>query len=114
MARPWRIQYEHAVYHITARGNNRQKIFLDDSDRESFLALAGRCAGRFSLRVFAFCLMDNHYHARLKFYRSMLEDCGISLTKVSREFNVSVSAVSHGLKRLKTQTPKSRKWTGKP
>ena len=108
MARPWGIQYEHAVYHITARGNNRHKIFLDDSDRESFLALAGRCAGRFSLRVFAFC------HARLKFYRPMVEDCGICLTKVSQEFNVSVSAVSHRLKQLKTKTPKPRKWTAKP
>jgi len=37
MARPLRIEYEGAVYHIKSRGNDRQDIFLDDEDRLSFL-----------------------------------------------------------------------------
>ncbi len=45
MARPIRIQYPGAVYHVMARGNHGQKIFADDADRKSFLsALAGACA----------------------------------------------------------------------
>ena len=66
MARPWRIQYEGAVYHVAARGNNRHEIFLDDSDKEYFLNLLARAAARFELRIFAFCLMTNHYHLFLQ------------------------------------------------
>ncbi len=39
MARPLRIQYPYAVYHITSRGNERKKIYLDDSDRKKFLEI---------------------------------------------------------------------------
>ena len=37
MARPLRIEYDGALYHVTARGNDRKRIFKDDSDRELFL-----------------------------------------------------------------------------
>jgi REP element-mobilizing transposase RayT len=66
MARPWRIQFPDAIYHIHARGNNRQEIFLDDRDREDFLGLLGEAVSRFRLQVFAFCLMTNHYHLFLR------------------------------------------------
>jgi REP-associated tyrosine transposase len=42
MTRPLRIQFPGAVYHLTARGNVRQDVFLDDTDRHVFLALLGR------------------------------------------------------------------------
>jgi REP element-mobilizing transposase RayT len=66
MARPWRIQFPNAVYHVTARGNNRQEIFLDDHDRRDFLDLLARASDRFHLHLFAFCLMNNHYHLFLR------------------------------------------------
>ena len=66
MARPWRIQFKGACYHVTARGNNRQDIFFDDLDRRRFLAVLEEAADRFTLRVFAFCLMTNHYHLFLR------------------------------------------------
>ena len=66
MARPWRIQFPGAIYHVTARGNNRQAIFRDDSDRSAFLHLLARAADRFRLHLFAFCLMTNHYHLFLR------------------------------------------------
>jgi len=47
MARPLRIQYEGAVYHVTSRGNARQDIFLDDKDRSDFLESLARIADRF-------------------------------------------------------------------
>jgi putative transposase len=62
MARPLRIQFEGAVYHITSRGNARQDIFLDDSDRTGFLEAIGRVVDRFGWICHAYCLMDNHYH----------------------------------------------------
>jgi len=39
MARPVRIQYPGALFHITSRGNQRKKIYLDDSDRKKFLEI---------------------------------------------------------------------------
>jgi len=72
MARPWRIEFEDAVYHVTSRGNNRQKIFLDDEDRGFFLECLGRASQRFELDVLAFCLMDNHFHLFLRTQRPNL------------------------------------------
>jgi putative transposase len=66
MARPWRMQFPGAIYHVAGRGNNRQAIFLDDDDRRLFLDLLGQAAPRFRLRLFAFCLMTNHYHLFLR------------------------------------------------
>jgi len=66
MARPRRIQFEGATYHVTSRGNNRQRIFLDDRDRYNLLELLGDAVARFNLQVFAFCFMSNHYHILLR------------------------------------------------
>lgn len=49
-------------YHLTARGSNRQAIFLDDSDRLDFLSRLGRVAARRGVSCFAYCLMGNHIH----------------------------------------------------
>jgi len=66
VARPWRIEFPGAIYHVSARGNNRQAIFLNDDDRRDFLALLDRSCTRFRLHLFAFCLMTNHYHLFLR------------------------------------------------
>lgn len=62
MARPLRLEFAGALYHVTARGNARQKIFLDDSDRRSFLDLLGKEIDQQGWLCYAYCLMDNHYH----------------------------------------------------
>ena len=62
MARPLRIEYEGAVYHLTARGNARAKIFLDDEDRTLFLKTIEKVTTRFGWICHAYCLMSNHYH----------------------------------------------------
>lgn len=62
MARPLRIEYEGAVYHITSRGNAGQKIFHDHADRQVFLDLLLSIVERFNWRCHAYCLMGNHYH----------------------------------------------------
>ena len=62
MARPLRIEFPGALYHLTARGNARQAIFLDDGDRRGFLDLLGRTCKRLEWRCWAWCLMTNHYH----------------------------------------------------
>jgi len=62
MARPIRIEFAGAVYHVMARGNERRAIFFDDLDRRRFLETLGEMAEQFGVRVHAYCLMRNHYH----------------------------------------------------
>jgi putative transposase len=62
MARPLRVEFEGASYHVTARGNERRLIFRDDQDRRRFLETLGQACERFGLIVQAYCLMPNHYH----------------------------------------------------
>jgi REP-associated tyrosine transposase len=62
MARPIRVQFEGAVYHVMARGNERKAVFRDDKDRQRFLETLAEMVERFGVRVHAYCLMTNHYH----------------------------------------------------
>jgi len=62
MARPLRLEFPGAVYHVTSRGNARQAIFLDKDDRESFLGVLSSVVARFNWLCHAYCLMENHYH----------------------------------------------------
>ncbi|WP_371282954.1 transposase [Dokdonella sp.] len=60
MARPIRIEFGGALYHVTARGDRRETIFEDDTDRERFLELLGEVVSVFNWQSHAFCLMGNH------------------------------------------------------
>lgn len=62
MARPLRLEFPGAVYHLTARGNAQQAIYIDDGDRNRFLGLLGREIRQHGWRCHAYCLMPNHYH----------------------------------------------------
>jgi len=62
MARPLRIQYAEAVYHVTSRGNARRPIFKDDKDRGMLLNILEEVNDRYHWLCHAYCLMNNHYH----------------------------------------------------
>ena len=62
MARPLRITYEGAVYHVTVRGNDRRNIFLTDDDRGRFRTKLGESVRLYDIRLYLFCLMTNHVH----------------------------------------------------
>lgn len=80
MARPLRIEYEGAVYHITSRGNARQDIFLDDGDRSGFLKILGDVVERYNWICHAYCLMANHYHL-------LIETPDANLSRGMRQLN---------------------------
>jgi REP element-mobilizing transposase RayT len=61
MARPLRIEYDGALYHITSRGNERKPIFKDGSDQVLFLRILSQVTERFNWLCHAYCFMDNHY-----------------------------------------------------
>ena len=62
MARPLRLEYPVALYHVTARGNAREDIFLDDADRVAFFDIYDQVRQRCNWGCHAYCLMSNHYH----------------------------------------------------
>ena len=62
MARPLRMQYGGAWYHVTSRGQERQAIFRDDKDWRHFLKLLEATIERYRVRIHAYVLMKNHYH----------------------------------------------------
>ena len=72
MSRPLRLEYPSSLHHVTARGNNKQNIFLDDEDREFFLKLLGTCVERFSWILTAYVLMSNHFHFVVQLTRETL------------------------------------------
>jgi REP element-mobilizing transposase RayT len=62
MARPLRIEFDGALYHVTSRGNDRKAIFKDNHDRDLFLDILAQITVRFRWICHAYCLMNNHYH----------------------------------------------------
>jgi REP element-mobilizing transposase RayT len=80
MARPLRIEFPGAVYHVTSRGNARQAIFIDDEDRGRFLDGLSLVVERFKWLCHSYCLMENHYHL-------LIETPDGNLSKGMRELN---------------------------
>jgi putative transposase len=89
MGRAWRIEYKDALYHVLSRGNEQKAIFYDDRDRALFLKTLGEMSERFEIDVFAYVLMDNHYHVLFKTHRANLSKSmqwlGVTYT---RRFNL--------------------------
>jgi len=85
MARPLRIQYENAYYHVTCRGNSGQAIFSNDADRSTFLDLLGRSSDIYQTEVLAYVLMSNHFHLFVKTPLGNLQE-------FMRHFNISYTS----------------------
>ena len=62
MARPLRIEYPGAFYHVISRGISREDIFRSERDKEKFLEYLEKISERFSIIIHTYCLMSNHYH----------------------------------------------------
>jgi putative transposase len=80
MARPLRVEFPGGLYHVTARGNGRLAVFIDDSDRERFLAVLASVVARYHVLCHAYCLMGNHYHL-------LLETPEANLSRAMRQLN---------------------------
>ncbi|MAD76363.1 MAG: addiction module toxin RelE [Rheinheimera sp.] len=62
MARPLRLEFDGAFYHVTSRGNSRHNIYFEQVDYQQFLDILGKVCQRHNWRIHAYCLMTNHYH----------------------------------------------------
>jgi REP element-mobilizing transposase RayT len=91
MARRLRLEFAGALYHVTARGNERRSIFLGDADGDcaAFLDVLGATCERFNWLVHAYCLMTNHYHLLVEtpdanLYKGMRQLNGVFTQSVNR------------------------------
>ena len=80
MTRPVRIEFEGALYHVTSRGDRREDIYEDDSDRLQFLEVLGEVVETFNWVCHAYCQMGNHYHL-------VVETPDVNLSKGMRQLN---------------------------
>lgn len=85
MSRPYRLQAEDCFYHITARGNGKKNIFLSDKDRVRFFTYLSRAMEKFSFCLYAYVLMDNHYHL-------LIETKHPNLSRIMHLINTSYSS----------------------
>jgi len=82
MARPLRVEYPGAFYHVMNRGNAGEDIFKSDRDREKFQEYLAIAKERFSLIIHTYCLMTNHYHL-------LVETAEPNLSRAIQWLNVS-------------------------
>lgn len=80
MARPLRIEFAGALYHVTSRGDRREAIYEDDEDRNTFLSTLAEVVERFNWLCHAYCLMNDHYHL-------VVETPDANLSKGMRQLN---------------------------
>ncbi len=80
MARPLRIEYPGAFYHVTSRGNEQKDVFKSQKDREKFLSYLESATERYGAVIHAYCLLSNHYHI-------LLETPSGNLSQIMRHIN---------------------------
>jgi REP element-mobilizing transposase RayT len=96
MSRQLRVEFPGALYHVTARGNERKPIVRDDTDREGWLATLAQTVDRFGWRLQAWCLMGNHFHLVVETPRPTLARGMHSLNGVhATRFNRRHARVGH-------------------
>ena len=62
MARPLRIEYSGAWYHVTCRGNEKRNIFRDDADRDKLIEILSANLKLYRIELHSYVLMQNHFH----------------------------------------------------
>jgi putative transposase len=82
MARPLRIQYSGAFYHVTARGNEKKRIFFSNADYEKFKYYVSMAQDKYGFFLHCFVLMINHYHL-------VIETASANLNSVMHYINSS-------------------------
>jgi len=85
MARPLRIEYPGAFYHVTARGNERKRIFSAKTDYKQFKRYLEKAGEKYGCRIHCYVLMQNHYHL-------LMETPGGNLSQVMHYLNGSYTA----------------------
>jgi REP element-mobilizing transposase RayT len=96
MGRPWREEYQGGIYHVIARGNNKEYIFKESIDKGYFIKQIKETVEGMGYQVFGFVLMDNHYHIIIQTLGKKLQEIMHQLNnKYSKYFNAKYKRVGH-------------------
>lgn len=96
MARPLRLEFAGALYHVTSRGDRRALIYLDDTDRAVWMQTLAEICARFDFVVHSFCQMGNHYHLLMETNQANLSQGMHQLNGIySQYFNRRHKLVGH-------------------
>jgi putative transposase len=96
MARKPRIEYEGGLYHVTTRGNQRQRIFRDRDDFVKYLEILTHYKARYDFYLYAYVLMNNHVHLLMETQKSPLSKIlqGIN-QRYTMYFNWKYGTIGH-------------------
>ncbi len=96
MGRPWREEYKGGIYHVIARGNNKEYIFKDNIDKEYFLKEVKEIKKGLEFNIFAYVLMDNHYHFIIQVFKTPLQKLMHQINnKYSKYCNGKYNRIEH-------------------
>lgn len=96
MGRAWREEYSGGIYHVIARGNNKEYIFNESIDKGYFIKLLKGNMEGMSYRIYGYVLMDNHYHLILQVFNKKLQEIMHQINnKYSKYFNYKFKRVGH-------------------
>lgn len=110
MARAWREEYKGGVYHVIARGNNKEYIFKESIDKGYFIKLLKDHCSTMGYQIFGYVLMDNHYHIVIQPMDKKLQEIMHQINnKYSKYFNYKYKRVGHVFQgRYKSRTTSRR------
>ena len=110
MARSLRIEYENALYHVTAHSIDEGVLFRDAADRTAFLNLLARVCEHYEISCLAWCLMTNHYHLVLQTENlTWAARCNTSTATSHKRRNVVTAVVGLSFCGATTRRSSSRK-----
>lgn len=96
MGRPWREEYQGAIYHVIARGNNKEYIFNESVDKGFFIKQLKQSIEGMNYRIYGYVLMDNHYHILIQTMDKKLQEIMHQINnKYSKYFNAKYKRVGH-------------------
>jgi len=96
MGRSWREEYKGGLYHVIARGNNKEYIFKEDIDKEYFIEQIKETVEGMGYRVYGFVLMDNHYHIIIQTMDRKLQEIMHQINnKYSKYYNSKYKRIGH-------------------
>ncbi|HUV84325.1 MAG TPA: transposase [Methanosarcinales archaeon] len=96
MGRPWREEYIGGIYHVIARGNNKEYIFKESIDKGYFIKIIKESMEGMNYRLYGYVLMDNHYHLLLQVFDKKLQEIMHQINnKYSKYFNYKYKRVGH-------------------
>lgn len=96
MGRSWREEYKGGIYHVIARGNNKEYIFKGGIDKGYFIKQLKECSETMKYRIYGYVLMDNHYHLIIQTMDKKLQEVMHQINnKYSKYFNSKYKRVGH-------------------